>query len=395
MTTFTDNLDGAAGFVLRSRTGWTRPTGLDEVVQATGDTGYTLPVGTTAASGTWHMPTSQPSGNDQYVEAMCYFGGTAAGFQMGVRCNTASALGRGYLIRRNSNTQIGLFVRDDAGTLTSLGTYTGTSTDLNANKVRLEVSGSSVAVKFMGATVIGPVTDTTSASGNIAMLSRGGAQAATRQVDDWESGDLGTAAASGTASGSLALSGSAAGKLKVAAVSTGALVLAATTAGTVRVQGGVSGSLGIAGTSAGTGSIPGTSGQATGSFTITGSATGKTLIQGAANDTLTLAGVSAGTVSIQGSADSSLALFGGAEGKVKITGQAGGAAVIEGAATASAIAGVEGQALGSFVIGGSATAHIYSRRQPTASRPGNDNHSMRPVSQSRGTRPAAVSSGRR
>jgi hypothetical protein len=194
VTTFTDNLDGTTGTNLSARTGWSRPTGADNAVLK-GGSGYALTSGTTAASGTWHAPTSQPSGNNQYAEALLTASSTAA-FPLGVRCDTTAALGQGYLARRNSTTTVQLFVRNSSGTLTQLGsTYTDTQVNLDASKIRLEASGTSITVKLGGVTVIGPVTDSSIASGSVAMLSRGGSGAGTSTVDDWGSGDLTVAAA--------------------------------------------------------------------------------------------------------------------------------------------------------------------------------------------------------
>jgi hypothetical protein len=189
MSTFTDNLDGTSGTNLSARTGWSRPTGADNAILRSGS-GYALSNGTTNASGTWHKPTSQPGGNDQYAEALVT-GSAVNAFQLGVRCDTSSATGQGYLCRRNSTTTLQLFVRNSSGTLTQLGTtYTDTQANLDASKVRLEVTGTSIQVKLGSTVVIGPVTDATIASGSVAMLSRGGTNPATTNVDDWGSGDL-------------------------------------------------------------------------------------------------------------------------------------------------------------------------------------------------------------
>ena len=194
MSSFTDNLDGTAGTFLRNRTGWSRPTGADDAVLDS-TTGYRLTNGTTTASSTWHAPTSQPSGNDQYVEALVASNGNTACFQLGVRCDTSTANGQAYLCRRPSDTSLQLYFRNSSGALSLLGSYTGTKANLDANKARLEVTGTSISVKFMGSTVIGPVTNTSIASGSVAILTRGGS-ASTRNIDDWESGDLTSSASS-------------------------------------------------------------------------------------------------------------------------------------------------------------------------------------------------------
>ena len=191
MTTFSDTLDGTPGDLLRNRSGWSRPTGADEAVVPAGGSGFALTGGTTAASGTWHAPTSQPSGNDQFCEIRLFAGGD--NFGCGTRCDITNALGQAMLARANASNNIQMFRRTSIGGLVSLGTFSSTSTNVGAGHfLRLESVGDQHTVWFMGAIVIGPVTDATIASGSVAALSRGGTTSTVR-VDDWSSGDIAAA----------------------------------------------------------------------------------------------------------------------------------------------------------------------------------------------------------
>ena len=191
MATFTDNLDGTSGDLLSARSGWSRPTGADNAAIVSTGSGVALTTGSTAANGTWHVPTSQPSGNDQYAEALI---GTAVNaFPLGVRCDTSSATGGGYLARCTTANNIELYRRSASGVLLSLGSYAvPTPSDLTTNKVRLEVVGNDLSVYFKGSAVLGPIARTDFASGSVAMLSRGGTASTTvYTADDWGSGDIG------------------------------------------------------------------------------------------------------------------------------------------------------------------------------------------------------------
>jgi len=190
MASFTDNLDGTVGDLLSSRTGWSRTIGADDAKVVVTGSGIALTAGATNASATWHRPTSQPAGNDQYIEA--FLGALNNAFPFGLRCDTSTATGGGYLLRVNNSNVIEMYRRTSLGVLFSIGTYTvPTPSDLLTNKVRFEVSGDQLTAYFKGAVVIGPVTRTDFASGSIAMLSRAGtASTTTYTVDDWDSGDI-------------------------------------------------------------------------------------------------------------------------------------------------------------------------------------------------------------
>jgi len=151
------------------------------------------------------VPASQPTTNDQYVEAILALGGN--GFPLCIRANTASALGQAIVCRRNNaGSIINLFHRNSSGTLTSLGTYTASSGDLATNPVRLEGVGTDITVKFMGATILGPFTDpnTYGAVGSVAVLSRGGsATTTTPTFDNMAWGDVGAGAVTHATTGAL------------------------------------------------------------------------------------------------------------------------------------------------------------------------------------------------
>lgn len=197
MASFTDNLDGTPGSALASRSGWSRPVGSDTWPLRAGGSGYLPTNGTTLASSTWHVPNSQPSGNDQFSEAILGQSSGGMAFPLGVRCDVSNGSGQGYFARV-SNSVIQLYRRSAAGAFTSLGTYSPpTPSDLASNPVRLEVVGSEISVYFMGSRVIGPVTDAAIASGSVASLSRGGSTGAAL-FDEAAWGDVGAAAITGT-----------------------------------------------------------------------------------------------------------------------------------------------------------------------------------------------------
>lgn len=286
MPTFTDALTGTPGALLSARTGWSRPTGSDSIPISSGGTGVDYTNGTTAANGTWHAPTSQPSGNDQYVTGIIGNGSSGGNgtFPMGVRCNTASALGQGYLLRRNVNT-LELFRRNNSGTLTSMGTFASTSGNL-ANPVTLKAVGTSISVELLGSTVIGPVTDTNIASGSVAFLSRGGSAVAGPIIQAWDSGDVSTGI-TGTLSATLgALTAASVGALAIRA--SGANTLGAMTAagaGRLAIAGTSSSTLGeLTASAASSLAIVGATSATLGA--VTSSATGALAITGAVSATL-------------------------------------------------------------------------------------------------------------
>jgi len=226
VATFTDGLDGTAGSSLHTRTGWSRPAGADTAVLLASGSGFSLPAGTTTASSTWHAPTAQPSGADQYAEALIR-SSSQISFPLGVRCNTASYLGAGYLVRYNGGIQ--LYRRTVEGGLSLLGSYTvPTPADLTTNPVRLEAIGTAIKVYFKSAAVIS-VTDANIASGSVAMLTRGGGTGTVVDVDNWQSGEAGTVAITGTGAVTFgALTVAAAGSLAI--TGTGAVTFGALTA---------------------------------------------------------------------------------------------------------------------------------------------------------------------
>jgi hypothetical protein len=192
MATFSDNLDGSVGDLLRLRSGWSRPVGADDISIVTGFTGgFAIPQGTTLASSTWHVPTSQPSSADQYVTALLDTTALATMFPMAVRADVSSNLGAAYMVRHGSTGQLQLFRRTGAGAQASIGTAAITAADLATNPVTLKAVGNQISVEFKGATVIGPVTDNTASSGSVAMLSRGGSTPTRSQINSWESGEVG------------------------------------------------------------------------------------------------------------------------------------------------------------------------------------------------------------
>jgi len=191
MPTFSDNLDGSVGDLLRNRSGWSRPVGADEAQIITGFTGgFAITIGTTVASSTWHVPTSQPSSADQYVTGLLDTVGNATAFPLGIRCDVSNNLGSAYLCRHGTTGQLQLFRRTATGSQASIGTATVTAADLATNPVTLKAVGNQISVEFMGATVIGPLTDTTATSGSVAALSRGGSLSARSLLNSWESGDV-------------------------------------------------------------------------------------------------------------------------------------------------------------------------------------------------------------
>lgn len=222
MPVFTDLLDGAAGQSLENRPGWSKTTGADVAALADGGSGFCLPGGTTTASGTWHAPTIQPASADQYCEGILRLANSALSCPLGVRCDISAAAGQGYLVQLDNSTgRLRLLRRSSAGALTTLGTFSvPTPADLDSNKVRLQAVGTAISVLFSGATVIGPVADALIASGSVAMLSRGGSLVSTAvaRIDNWESGEVSSAPAPITGSGSATffpMTGAGAGALMI------------------------------------------------------------------------------------------------------------------------------------------------------------------------------------
>lgn len=284
MPTFTDALTGTPGALLSARTGWSRPTGSDSIPISSGGTGVDATNGTTAANGTWHVPTSQPSGNDEYASGILNNVAGSGVFPLGVRCNTASALGQGYLLRRTTNT-LELFRRNNSGTLTSMGTFLSTAGNL-ANPVTLKAVGTSISVELLGSTVIGPVTDTNIASGSVAFLSRGGSAVAGPIVSAWDSGDVSTGI-TGTLSATLgALTAASVGALAIRASGANTLgAMAAAGAGKLAIAGTSSSTLGeLTASAAGSLAIAGAASATLGA--VTSSATGALAITGAVSATL-------------------------------------------------------------------------------------------------------------
>lgn len=203
MATFSDNLNGTSGDLLRSRSGWSRAIGSDEVQINTGGSGVAITNGTTAASGTWHVPTSQPSGADQYTEGFLKTGPASGGARpLCVRADTSSATGAAYTARRNAANAIIVHRRSGTGTFTQIGSYTvSPSTDFDTKAVKLEAVGTQITVYLGGTTVIGPITDSAIASGSIAILSLGGSLTSSENIlDDMGWGDVGAASQSLTPS---------------------------------------------------------------------------------------------------------------------------------------------------------------------------------------------------
>lgn len=434
MTTFTDSLNGTAGDLLSARSGWSRPVGADNAAIITGGSGVALTTGATTGSSTWHVPTSQPSGNDQYAEAL--IGTFLNAFPLGVRCDPSTATGGGYLARVNTSNIIELFRRSASGVLLSLATYTvPTPSDLLTNKVRLEVVGTTLNVYFMGAAVIGPITRTDFASGSVAMLSRGGTASTTvYTVDDWGSGDVGAAAITGSAAGTIDFTGSAAATAKITGTAAGTIGFAGTSTGTVRVQGSATGAIAFAGaataavglagaasttitfTGAATGSVVaagGISGALDGTIGFTGTAAAVVAVRAAATGTIDFAGSTAGKVAISASAAGTIGFTGSASGAVASAGGGTISSTIDFSGAAAGKVAVKGAAAASFAITGTAAATVRVTglasnvipftgassgtvgappvRAATVSRPSYGGSQVRPDNRNTLNRPAAVS----
>lgn len=290
MPIFNDNLDGSVGDLLRNRSGWSRPVGADEAQVLSGFTGgFALTLGTTVASSTWHVPTTQPSSADQYVSGLLDTAPQASVFPLGVRCDVSNNLGAGYLLRHGTTGVLQLFRRTSAGNQAQIGSASITVADLVANPVTLKAVGNQISVEFKGATVIGPVTDTTATSGSVAILSRGGVLSTRSMINSWESGEVGAGPTpiAGSLSATLGpLTASGAGSALIggqASVTLGAVTLNAS--GAVTITGTANATLG----------------------TLTGTATANLPIVGGASATLGSISVAAtGAVAITGSASIAL-----------------------------------------------------------------------------------------
>lgn len=344
MPTFTDNLDGTAGDLLSSRSGWSRPVGSDDAKVVSSGSGIALaPNAGAASTGTWHAPSSQPSGNDEYVEA--YIGAVANAFPLGVRCDTSVATGGGYLARCTASNVIELFRRSSSGVLLNIGSYTvPTPSDLTTNKVKLEVVGTTLNVYFKGSAVIGPVTRTDFSSGSVAMLSRGGTASTTvYTIDDIGWGDTGAAGVTGDASVSVSFDVAGAGAAIIAGTSATSIDFTASAAGAVANTGAASGTVDFSvaadGTVATAGAITGTAaltvpftttsigavkvaGTAAGTVDFTASGAGTVASAGSASfsGTVDFTAASAGAVKIAGAGAGSITFAATAAGAVKITG---------------------------------------------------------------------------
>lgn len=288
MPIFSDNLDGSVGDLLRNRAGWSRPIGADEAQVITGFTGgFSLTVGTSAAASTWFVPGVQPASNDQYASGLINVTARNGFFPLGVRCNLSIATGAGYFVRHQTTGVLQLFRRADSGTLTQIGSASISASSLASNPVTIKAIGSDISVDFMGVTVIGPVADTTAATGSVAMLSRGSTLSPEASIYSWESGEV---TASNPINGSLnanldSLTASASATLPIAGAANNALV-ALTAAGTAKLALRSSADI-VLGTLAGSGAgaivspIAASSNGQLGA--LTGAGVAKVLLQGSAN----------------------------------------------------------------------------------------------------------------
>jgi hypothetical protein len=214
VTSFSDNLDGVAGALLTQRAGWQYGiSGVDsDAILADGGSGFR---GSTTASATQVIqPTSQPTGADQFAEALLPT--TSIGpYPLGVRINYGTQVG-GYFVRLSSTSATGLqLVRRSTSALTSsamttLGTGSGANT---STPCRLVAKGNQVWVEQGGVVLIGPVTDTNFSAGKVGIFMRGpGVAGAGAHFDNWISGDVTANAYTLTAAaGTLTLTGRAVG----------------------------------------------------------------------------------------------------------------------------------------------------------------------------------------
>lgn len=391
MASFTDSFNGTTGDLLSARSGWSRPTGADAVQLSSSTAGPRLTNGTTAASGTWHAPTSQPSNPDQYASAILKSITLANAFPLGVRCDTSTALGSGYLLRRSSSSdQLALFYRNSSGGLTSMGTFTSNATDL-LSPVTLRVVGTSITVELLGAVVIGPVTDTNLSSGSVAMLSRGGSLT-NSTLDEWDSGDVaGASGINGAGSGTADTTGASAATVQIKASASGSVATTGSSTGTVPAKGAASGSAGVTGLS--TASIA-VKAAATGTAETTGSATGVGVVSasGTASGTANVTGSGAARLTITAVASGASDVVGATTARVTISGSAASTIATGGAATA--VLRVLGSASGAADTTGSATGDAAApvvNRAPTLTKASGPSSIRRPYSS--GTRPRQFSSG--
>lgn len=186
----TENFNGTASQPLTDR-GWTILTGnLTPALDTSTGTRYSSGTGTglTASGYTLAAPPNPESG-DSFVEAMVL--AISVPFLV-VRATSGSRTG--YFVQRGSGNVINLS-RHDGNATQLLGSYTSTTSELVANKVRLEISGppssQSLVVKIAGAVVIGPISDNTYTSGVNAIGCRG-APTSSGAADDMEWGPLST-----------------------------------------------------------------------------------------------------------------------------------------------------------------------------------------------------------
>lgn len=196
MPIFSDNLDGSVGDLLRNRSGWSRTVGVDDAQIISGfPGGFAVQTGTTTAASTWFVPNVQPASNDQYASGLLDSIPKNGVFPLGVRCDVTSAGGAGYFVRHQTSGVLQLFRRTNTGTLTQIGSASAATTDLASNPVTIKAVGTQISVDFLGFTVIGPVTDTTTSSGSVALLSRGGSLSTSPAINSWESGEVSTSTA--------------------------------------------------------------------------------------------------------------------------------------------------------------------------------------------------------
>lgn len=129
--------------------------------------------------------------NDQYSQAKC----TGNGFEgVGVRMSGGAGSHNGYYIicNQTGGTRLSKVV---AGSVTNLIGPGSLADPVPSDILRIEVSGTSITVKYNGVTQTGtPLVDASLASGSAGLVTFGGGV-----LDDWEGGNLTAPPSSGGA----------------------------------------------------------------------------------------------------------------------------------------------------------------------------------------------------
>lgn len=212
MAAFTDNLDGSAGAVLSTRSGWAIAFGTtaNESPICTSGSGFCFAPGG-GGTGTLFRPTSQPATANQYVQALLRRDVQSFPIAVRVTINAGATNFGGYFARYNS-PNIELYRRSTSALVATGYTLLGSVAASNTLAFKLVANGNSIWIEQGGTILIGPVTDTNFPTGSVAALNRAAttAYAAPAALDDWVSDDVAVNRVFAFSTGAFAVAGSAA-----------------------------------------------------------------------------------------------------------------------------------------------------------------------------------------